>query len=138
MNELPQLQEDEQQQNEHDYTPGKRWMMWLGHFFVGVGFVGIVVPLMPGTVFFIIAAYFYARSSRKFYNWLMDHRLIGPHIKNYEAGKITWKGKVLSVTSMTAAILLSIFLIHPPIWVIAILVACNLGVTIYILSLKTA
>jgi uncharacterized membrane protein YbaN (DUF454 family) len=112
--------------------------IWMGHFFVGLGFVGIIVPLMPGTVFFIVAAYFYARGSKKFYNWLINHPSIGTHIKNYQAGKITLKGKIISISSMTIAILLSIFLIYPPVWVIALLIACNVAVSLYILSLKTA
>lgn len=112
--------------------------IWLGHLFVGIGFVGIVVPLMPGTVFFIIAAYFYARGSKKFYNWLVNHPSIGMHIKNYQAGKITLKGKIISISSMSIAILISIFVLHPPIWVIVTLIACNVGVSIYILKLKTA
>ncbi len=116
----------------------KSVFIWLGHFFVGVGFVGIIVPLMPGTVFFIIAAYFYARGSKKFYNWLINHPSIGTHIKNYQAGKITLKGKIISISSMTIAIVISVFLIAPPLWVIALLIACNVGVSIYILLLKTA
>lgn len=123
--------------NTEKRTPRKILLMWLGHFFVGLGFVGLVVPLMPGVVFFIIAAYFYARSSKKFYNWLMDHKQIGPHIKNFKAGRITFKGKVISIASMTFAVLLSIFLVNPPLWVILILAVTNLGVSIYILTFKT-
>ena len=116
----------------------KSLYIWLGHFFVGIGFIGVVLPLMPGTVFFIIAAYFYARGSKRFYNWLMNHRIIGHHIKNFQAGKITLKGKIISISSMTLAILFSIFYIHPPYWVTAVLITCNIGVSIYILRLKTA
>jgi uncharacterized protein len=123
--------------NHHD-IPHNPLLKWVGHFFVGLGFVGIVVPIMPGTVFFIIAAYFYARSSKKFYNWLMDHKFIGPHIKNYQAGKITFKGKLISIGSMTFAVLMSIFLIKPPIWVTITLLVTNLAVAIYILRFRTA
>lgn len=138
MTDAPKSDAEKNEQDYPDVEPGKRWMMWIGHFFVGVGFVGIVVPIMPGTVFFIIAAYFYARSSRKFYNWLMEHKIIGPHIKNYQAGKITQKGKLISIGSMTFAILVSIFLVKPPLWVTAVLIATNLAVAIYILRFRTA
>ena len=134
----PQKRDEKTDRHQGDYVPGKWYMLWLGHFFVGIGFVGIVVPIMPGTVFFIIAAYFYARSSRKFYNWLMDHKIIGPHIKNYQAGKITQKGKLISIGSMTFAILLSIFLIKPPMWVNVVLVVTNVAVAVYILRFRTA
>ncbi len=124
--------------NEEAKSFKKSVNIWLGHFFVGLGFTGIVVPLMPGTVFFIIAAYFYARGSKRFYNWLMNHPSIGLHIRNYQSGKITLKGKIISIASMTIAILLSIFLVNPPLWVTITLIACNVGVSIYILRLKTA
>ena len=138
MNDAPKPSDAPDKDDQPEFVQGKWWMLWLGHFFVGVGFVGIVVPIMPGTVFFIIAAYFYARSSRKFYNWLMDHKFIGPHIKNYQAGKITQKGKLISIGSMTFAILVSIFLIRPPMWVNAILIVTNVAVAIYILRFRTA
>ena len=132
----PEIEKQDPENREH--FPHNPLLMWVGHFFVGLGFVGIVVPIMPGTVFFIIAAYFYARSSKKFYNWLMDHKFIGPHIKNYQAGKITLKGKLISVGSMTFAVLLSIFLIKPPLWVTITLLVTNLAVSIYILRFRTA
>lgn len=129
----------------HDFVPGKRWMVWLGHLFVGLGFAGVALPIMPGVVFFIIAAYFYARSSRKFYNWLMNHKHIGVHIRNYQARKITLRGKILSIASMTFAIALSVFGYQLgilgfdiPLWVKIILIVCNVGVSIYILRFKTA
>ncbi|HLG35387.1 MAG TPA: YbaN family protein [Bacteroidia bacterium] len=111
--------------------------IWLGHFFVAMGFTGLVLPLMPGTVFFIIAAWFYARSSQRFYDWLMNHRSIGVHIRNYREGKITMKGKIMSISSMGIAIGTSIWLTSPPLWVSFILVSCFTGVTLYLLSLKT-
>ena len=115
----------------------KIFFLYLGHLCVALGFIGIAVPLMPATVFFICAAYCYARSSKKFYNWLMEHPLFGIHIKNFQAGKITRKGKIISITAMSSAIIISIILITPPIWVIALLVACIIGVSAYILSFKT-
>jgi uncharacterized protein len=111
--------------------------IWLGHFFVGMGFTGLVLPLMPGTVFFIIAAWFYARSSKRFHDWLMNHRSIGVHIRNYSEGKITMKGKIISVSSMGIAMGTSIWLVAPPLWVSLLLGGCFAGVTLYLLSLKT-
>lgn len=54
---------------------------------VGLGALGYVLPGLPGTVFFLLAAWFFAQSSPRFYNWLMNHRLFGPLIRDYRAGK---------------------------------------------------
>lgn len=54
---------------------------------VGLGIVGYIVPGMPGTVFFLIATWFFAQSSPRFYNWVLNHRAFGPLIRDYRAGK---------------------------------------------------
>ena len=59
----------------------------LGVFFVAVGMAGYMLPGLPGTVFILIAAFFFARSSARFYNWLMNHRVFGRWIRDFRAGK---------------------------------------------------
>ncbi len=54
---------------------------------VGLGIVGYIVPGMPGTVFFLIATWFFAQSSPKFYNWVLNHRVFGPLVRDYRAGR---------------------------------------------------
>ncbi len=54
---------------------------------IGMGVLGYLLPGLPGTVFFLIAAYFLSQSSPRFYNWLMNHRIFGKMIRDYRAGK---------------------------------------------------
>ena len=49
----------------------------LGGLSLSVGVVGIVVPLLPTTVFVILAAYCFARSSERLHDWLISHRYFG-------------------------------------------------------------
>lgn len=44
----------------------------------GVGIAGIVLPLLPGMPFLILAAACFARSNERLYNWLLNHRVVGP------------------------------------------------------------
>jgi uncharacterized membrane protein YbaN (DUF454 family) len=53
---------------------------------VGIGSVGIVVPGLPTTVFFIIAASCFARSSPRFERWVLDLPRVGPLVRDYRAG----------------------------------------------------
>ena len=92
--------------NQTPNTFNKKVIMFTGHVCVGLGFVGFIVPLMPGTVFFISAAYCYAKSSDKFYFWITEHKIFGIHIKNYEQGKISLRGKIISISSLVKCVLL--------------------------------
>lgn len=80
-----------------------------GFVAVGLGVVGYIVPGMPGTVFLLIATWFFAQSSPRFYNWVMNHRLFGPLIRDYRAGKgiprwVKWYASaiILAVSSFSA------------------------------------
>lgn len=69
-------------------NPALRWVFIAAGFVaIGLGTLGYFLPGLPGTVFFLIAAWFFAQSSPRFYNWLMNHRLFGPLIRDYRAGK---------------------------------------------------
>lgn len=48
-----------------------------------IGIVGIVVPLLPTTPFLLLAAACYARSSDRFYNWILGNRYFGPPIREW-------------------------------------------------------
>ena len=62
---------------------------WLiaGSISVSVGLIGIIVPGLPTTVFMLIAAACFYRSSQRFYDWIISHKLFGHHVKNYREGK---------------------------------------------------
>lgn len=59
----------------------------LGIFFVFLGILGAVLPIMPSTVFFIIAAYFFARGSKTLYNLILSIPYVGEQVKIWEKYK---------------------------------------------------
>ena len=74
----------------------------LGTLFLVVGIIGIFVPVLPTTPFLLLATGCYARSSRRFYNWLMNHPTFGPLIvesRTYRS--IPWRIKMFAITIMT-------------------------------------
>ena len=116
-----------------------RWSLIIaGTFFVGLGIVGIFLPLLPTTPFLLLAAVCYARSSRRFYKWLLNNKWFGNYVKNYRVGKnVSLKIKVLSISFLWIAIGYSaIFVVHILLGKI-ILILIAIGVTIHILSIKT-
>ncbi len=76
-----------------------RWLyVALGLFFSFLGILGAFLPLMPSTIFFIIAAYFFARSSTRLYNMLMNSPF-GNHVETwYRERKMPFKAKLIALS----------------------------------------
>ena len=113
--------------------PIVRWtLMFAGTVLVGIGILGIFLPLLPTAVFFLMAAWCYARSSKKFYNWLHHNKYFGKYLKNYREGKgITTSGKISIIVVLWGGILYSLFVTQLLIIQLLLLVIA-IGVTIHI------
>lgn len=79
-----------------------------GTFFVGMSFLGIIVPGLPTPPFVILAAYCYLRGSERHYRWLMNHPLFGRLVEETESGpRISHKAKKMTVYFLWFSIFLS-------------------------------
>ena len=73
----------------------------LGTLFLVIGIIGIFLPILPTTPFLLLATACYARSSRRFYNWLMNHPAFGPIIVEWRTYKsIPWRIKLVAMITM--------------------------------------
>jgi uncharacterized protein len=80
----------------------------LGWIAVALGGLGIVVPGLPTTGFFVLAAACFARSSPRFERWVLSLPKIGPMVRDYRAGLgMPRRAKVLAIGMMLAACVLS-------------------------------
>ncbi len=62
----------------------KRYVLIIsGSLAVVLGVVGIFIPVLPTTPFFLLAVYCYLRSSKKLYLWIIHHKVFGTYIYNY-------------------------------------------------------
>ena len=109
-----------------------------GTFFVALGILGIFLPLLPTTPFLLLAAALYARSSLRFYNWLLSNRVFGKYIKNnLEGNGMPLQAKIISITLLWITILYSAFFIIDIIFVRIILICIALAVSIHIISIRS-
>ena len=116
-----------------DHSRRALWCL-AGTIFLAIGLIGAVVPLMPTTVFLILAAACFARGSERAHHWLTHHRLFGPSIRDwFERGAIGRKAKIFACLSLLAMLAPTLFL-GAPLWVIGVQAAVILGVGGFIVT----
>lgn len=86
----------------------------LGWFFVGLGIIGAFLPVMPTTIFLIMAAWCFARSSPELEAWLLAHPLFGETLTNWrERGAISKRAKLLACGMIAFSYALFLTFSHP-------------------------
>jgi uncharacterized membrane protein YbaN (DUF454 family) len=114
-------------------------LVTCGTLCVALGVLGIFVPLLPTTVFLLLAAACYARSSERFHQRLLNHRWLGGYIRNYR------EGRGMSPREKTVTLLLlwigtgatAIRSVHSW-WLRALLAVIAVSVTVHVARLKVA
>jgi uncharacterized membrane protein YbaN (DUF454 family) len=83
-----------------------------GTLALGLAILGIFVPGLPTTPLALLSAALFARSSKKMYNWLINSKILGPKIKNYQRRKgVTRRGKVWIIVFMSSMVLFSSYIV---------------------------
>ena len=90
-----------------------RWIyLAVGWLAITIGVVGFVLPVLPSTVFFLIALWAFSRSSPRIESWLFNHRLFGPTLRAWRRHRvISAKVKLLALACMSASLLFTIFFV---------------------------
>lgn len=99
-----------------------------------LGIIGLFVPMMPGAVFLIMAAWLFARSSERFHIALLNHRYIGPQIQAWQSGQgfeRKLRRRILIV--MWASMCITVALVGQ-FWVTMLILGCGAAVTVFILT----
>ena len=124
--------------NKKSFSIKKILFLAGGTVFLGIGFIGIILPVLPTTPFLLLSAFCFIRGSQRMYVWLISNKIFGSFIKNYYAGKgITVLAKITTILLLWGGIAFSvIFMIHSVIIQI-IVIGIAAGVTTHILFIKT-
>ena len=92
----------------------------LGLACLALGIIGALLPLMPSTIFLILAAGCFARSSARLEAWLMQHKRFGPILRAWRDERaIPRRAKLLACTGMILGFALFLFGAHPGPWLLA-------------------
>lgn len=107
----------------------------LGCLFVALGFIGALLPLMPTTIFLILAAGCFARSSPRLETWLLTHKRFGPTLVAWrEEGAIPPRAKALACTGIALGYAIFWWGARPSLWVDLAVALVMGGCAAFILS----
>jgi uncharacterized membrane protein YbaN (DUF454 family) len=110
----------------------------LGFLSLGLGIAGYIVPLLPGTVFLLLATFFFFKSNERMYNWVLNDPRFGPLIRNYRAGYgIPRRIKVLAIVMVVISFAVSVLFVADGVVTRSVLIACAAGVSAFILTRPT-
>lgn len=110
---------------------------FLGSLSLLLGGIGILIPVLPTTPFLLLTAFFYLRSSKKMYNWLIYHKIFGVYIQSYLIYKaVTLKAKIGALVFLWLTLGISMFLLES-LHIRIFLCLIGIGVTIHLIILKT-
>lgn len=104
----------------------------LGGLNLTLGIIGAFLPLLPTVPLLLLAAFFFSKSSKRAHDWLLNHKTLGPPIRDWgEKGVIRRRAKVVAAASMAAVVGISVAL-ELPIWVIGVQVLTLSAVSVFI------
>lgn len=109
-----------------------------GFLLVGIGVIGIFLPILPTTIFLILASACFMKSSPKANEWLKNNRFLGAYLRNYQDKTgLSVTAKVLNISVLWLSISLSAYFLTDELYIRILLLAIAIGVTIHLLMIKT-
>lgn len=103
------------------------------------GILGIFLPLVPSIPFLLLALFCFSRSSERFHTWLVEHKHLGPMVKDYLLhGGIPRRVKTVAIGMIWISFPASTFLLVDTLWVQVVLLSIAAAVTVYLLLIPTA
>ena len=111
----------------------------LGLISLALGIIGVLLPLLPTTPFVLLAAGLFAKGSTRLHHWLINHRLFGKLIKDFDENKIIpLHAKIIAISMLWISILYAIIIVaEGKLWLQIILASIAIAVTIHISRYKS-
>ena len=112
--------------------------IFLGGLSLGLGVAGIFLPLLPTTPFLLLSAALWLRSSPRLYHWLLNHKRLGPYIRDFlEHKAIPLRVKIISVSLVWITLLYCALFVARGWWLALLFILLAVALSWHILSYKT-
>jgi uncharacterized membrane protein YbaN (DUF454 family) len=81
------------------------WLV-LGFLSLGMAYIGVILPGIPFSIFLVLAAYCFSKSSKRMHDWIYNHKYFGPFLTNWiQYNVFPTKGKYAMVVVMISSVL---------------------------------
>lgn len=95
---------------QHQANMKRPLLIILGFLSFGLGMIGVIIPGLPTTPFLLLAAYFFSKSSPRFHQWLLNNRIFGKFIRDYQENpSLSLKTKIIAQVVMWGMVIYSSF-----------------------------
>ena len=85
----------------------------LGFIFLGIGAVGIAVPILPTTPFLLLASFFFAKGSKRFHDWFLSTKLYKKYLESFVKSRaMTLKGKLTILIPVSCMLIITFILVN--------------------------
>jgi uncharacterized membrane protein YbaN (DUF454 family) len=123
---------------EHDSPLVRALLVAAGCLCVALGVLGIFLPLLPTTPFMLLAAACFARSSRRFHDWLLANRTFGPLIHEWRKHRsVPYRTKLTAIGLMALTMGTSIVFFVQPLWLKLLIAATGVTVAVWLYRLPS-
>ncbi|ACH39854.1 protein of unknown function DUF454 [Citrifermentans bemidjiense Bem] len=110
-------------------------LIGVGWVSIACAVIGLFLPLVPSVPFLLLAVFCFSRSSEKFHTWLVEHRHLGPILKDYLVhGGISRKAKACAVCAIWISFPVTAWFVEST-WAKLLLLTIAAVVTVYLLLL---
>lgn len=111
----------------------------LGLLCVVIGGIGVILPILPTAPFLLVAAFCFARSSERFYQWLVHTSMYQKHLEQLvTTGQMPLKSKIAILAVVTPLLLIAFFMMHNLPGRITIVVLIVIKWYVFLFRIKTA
>ncbi len=116
-----------------------RFILYLsGFLFLGLGILGVFLPILPTTPFLLLAASVFMHTNKNIYVWMFNNPWFGKQFKNYVKNKSVSKTvKISSIIILIATMAYSIVFVVENLWIRIIMIIILIAVSAHIFKLKT-
>lgn len=85
----------------------------LGFISMGIGIVGIVVPILPTTPFLLLASFFFAKGSKRFHDWFISTKIYKKYLESFVKSKaMTLKNKFTILLPVSCTLIITFIFVN--------------------------